>query len=88
MGTLALTCAAVDYVTAWCILALAIAVAREGSIAKAIPTIIESLVYIGLMATVGRIFLKRLATYYHRAGRLNQGSGVNLYGGGCISINH
>jgi Kef-type K+ transport system membrane component KefB/nucleotide-binding universal stress UspA family protein len=72
LGTLALTCAAVDDVTAWCILALAIAVAREGSIAKAIPTIIESLVYIGLMATVGRIFLKRLAIYYRRAGRLNQ----------------
>jgi Kef-type K+ transport system membrane component KefB/nucleotide-binding universal stress UspA family protein len=72
LGTLALTCAAVDDVTAWCILALAIAVAREGSIVKAIPTIIESLVYIGLMATVGRVFLKRLATYYRRAGRLNQ----------------
>ncbi|MBW4670796.1 MAG: cation:proton antiporter [Cyanomargarita calcarea GSE-NOS-MK-12-04C] len=72
LGTLALTCAAVDDVTAWCMLAIAIAVAREGSIAKAIPTIFESLVYIGLMATVGRIFLKRLATYYRRAGRLNQ----------------
>ncbi|MGL5033063.1 MAG: cation:proton antiporter, partial [Microcystaceae cyanobacterium] len=32
LGTLALTCAAVDDVTAWCLLALAIAVARTGSV--------------------------------------------------------
>lgn len=72
LGTLALTCAAVDDVTAWCVLAVAIAVAHTGSFSKAIPTIIYSLVYIGLMITVGRRFLQSLATYYRRAKRLNQ----------------
>ncbi|GBE91795.1 cation:proton antiporter [Nostoc cycadae] len=72
LGTLALTCAAVDDVTAWCILAVAIAVARTGNIAGAIPTIIESIVYITFMLTVGRWFLQRLATYYKRTGRLSQ----------------
>ncbi|KAB8330327.1 sodium:proton antiporter [Scytonema tolypothrichoides VB-61278] len=72
LGTLALTCAAVDDVTAWCLLAVAIAVARTGSITAAFPTILASLVYIGLMVTVGRTFLKRLATYYRRVGRLSQ----------------
>jgi Kef-type K+ transport system membrane component KefB/nucleotide-binding universal stress UspA family protein len=73
LGTLALTCAAVDDVTAWCLLAVAIAVARNGSIDKhAILTIIASLLYIGFMFTVGRWFLKRLATYYRRTGRLSQ----------------
>ncbi|WP_315788633.1 cation:proton antiporter [Fischerella sp. JS2] len=72
LGTLALTCAAVDDVTAWCVLAVAIAVARTGSIASAFPTIIESLIYIGVMVTLGRNFLSRLATYYRRTGRLNQ----------------
>ncbi|AFY43614.1 cation:proton antiporter [Nostoc sp. PCC 7107] len=72
LGTLALTCAAVDDVTAWCILAVAIAVARTGNIAGAIPTIIESIVYITFMLTVGRWFLQRLATYYRRTGRLSQ----------------
>ncbi|MDM9382194.1 cation:proton antiporter [Chlorogloeopsis sp. ULAP01] len=71
LGTLALTCAAVDDLTAWCILAVAIAVARTGTIASAFPTIAESLVYIGVMVTLGRIFLSRLATYYRRTGRLN-----------------
>jgi nucleotide-binding universal stress UspA family protein len=69
---LALTCAAVDDVTAWCVLAVAIAVARTGNIFGAIPTIIESIVYIGFMLTVGRWFLQRLATHYSRAGRLSQ----------------
>ncbi|MEO3705431.1 cation:proton antiporter [Trichormus azollae] len=73
LGTLALTCAAVDDVTAWCLLALAIAVARHGSIDRqAILTIIASLLYIGFMFTVGRWFLKRLITHYRRAGRLSQ----------------
>lgn len=72
LGTLALTCAAVDDVTAWCVLALAIAVARTGSIVGAFPTIIAALVYIGFMVTAGRWFLKRVATYYERTGRLNQ----------------
>ncbi|MBD2596795.1 cation:proton antiporter [Nostoc spongiaeforme FACHB-130] len=72
LGTLALTCAAVDDVTAWCVLAVAIAVARTGNFFGAIPTIIESIVYIGFMLTVGRWFLERLATYYRRTGRLSQ----------------
>ncbi|WP_445635529.1 Sodium:proton antiporter [Nostoc sp. DSM 114161] len=72
LGTLALTCAAVDDVTAWCLLAVAIAVARTGDFAGAIPTIIESIVYIGFMLTVGRWFLQGLAKHYRRAGRLSQ----------------
>ncbi|MEH2116684.1 cation:proton antiporter [Nostoc sp.] len=72
LGTLALTCAAVDDVTAWCLLAVAIAVARTGDFVGAIPTIIASIVYIGLMLTVGRWFLKGLAKHYLRAGRLSQ----------------
>ncbi|WP_375514970.1 cation:proton antiporter [uncultured Nostoc sp.] len=72
LGTLALTCAAVDDVTAWCLLAVAIAVARTGDFAGAIPTIIASIVYIGLMLTAGRWFLQRLAKHYLRARRLSQ----------------
>jgi Kef-type K+ transport system membrane component KefB/nucleotide-binding universal stress UspA family protein len=72
LGTLALTCAAVDDVTAWCLLAVAIAVTRTNSMAGALPTIIESLVYITFMLTVVRWFLQRLATYYRRTGRLTQ----------------
>ena len=72
LGTLALTCAAVDDVTAWCLLALAIAVTRTNSMMAAIPTLIASAVYIGFMLTLGRAFLKRLARLYERTGKLSQ----------------
>ncbi len=72
LGALALTCAAVDDVTAWCLLAVAIAVARTGDFASAIPTILASVIYVGLMLTLGRWFLQGLAKHYLRAGRLSQ----------------
>jgi Kef-type K+ transport system membrane component KefB len=72
LGTLALTCAAVDDVTAWCLLALAIAVTRTNSMADAIPIIIYSLLYIGGMLTIGRWLLGMLSTYYDRTRKLSQ----------------
>jgi Kef-type K+ transport system membrane component KefB len=72
LGMLALTCAAVDDVTAWCLLALAIAVASTNSMIGAIPTIIGAVVYITLMLTVGSRFLQRLSRYYERTKRINQ----------------
>jgi Kef-type K+ transport system membrane component KefB/nucleotide-binding universal stress UspA family protein len=72
LGTLALTCAAVDDVTAWCVLALAIAVAKHGNMAAAIPTIILAIAYIAFMLLVGRKILAQLPVYYERRGRLNQ----------------
>ncbi|MCY7335891.1 MAG: cation:proton antiporter [Chamaesiphon sp.] len=72
LGTLALTCAAVDDVTAWCLLAVAIAVTRTNSMAGAVPIIIYSMLYIGAMLTVGRWMLNLLSTYYDRTGKLSQ----------------
>jgi Kef-type K+ transport system membrane component KefB/nucleotide-binding universal stress UspA family protein len=72
LGTLALTCAAVDDVTAWCLLAVAIAVTRTNSMIGALPTIFESVIYIIFMLTVVRWFLQRLSKHYNRTGRLTQ----------------
>ncbi len=79
LGTLALTCAAVDDVTAWCLLALAIAVGKatmspngSNNLQGVVVTVVASLIYIGFMVTVGRWFLKRLSNYYDRTGRLSQ----------------
>jgi len=85
LGTLALTCAAVDDVTAWCLLALAIAVTRTNSMAGALPTIVESIIYIGLMATLGRKLLGYLPSYYDRARKLNQTVVALIYMGVVIS---
>lgn len=85
LGTLALTCAAVDDVTAWCLLALAIAVTRTNSMAGAIPTLLLSAVYIAFMLTVGRKFLQRLSVYYDRQGGLDQFALAGIYMGVVFS---
>lgn len=85
LGNLALTCAAVDDVTAWCVLALAIAVAHTNSMAGAVPTILYSLLYIAFMVTVGRWFLRRLSDYYDRYGRLTQFVLAGIYMGVVVS---
>src|SRR4028118_2255734 len=72
LGTLALTCAAVDDVTAWCLLAVAIAVTRTNSMLGALPTIFASLIYIAFMMTVVRGLLQRISQHYNRTGRLTQ----------------
>ncbi len=85
LGNLALTCAAVDDVTAWCLLALAIAVTRTNSMVGAVPTILYALLYIAFMVTLGRWFLKRLANHYERSGRLTQFVLAGIYMGVVVS---
>jgi Kef-type K+ transport system membrane component KefB len=85
LGALALTCAAVDDVTAWCVLAVAIAVAKTNSMSGALPTIIYAVLYIAFMATVGRWFLQRVATYHERSQRFTQLALAAIYAGVIIS---
>jgi Kef-type K+ transport system membrane component KefB len=72
LGTLALTCAAVDDVVAWCLLAVTIAVTKTNSFVDAIPQIVYSIAYIILMLTVGRKMLEKVSDYYDRTGKLSQ----------------
>ncbi|WP_140936916.1 cation:proton antiporter [Sphingobacterium lumbrici] len=61
LGTIVITCAAADDITAWCILAAVIAIVKAGSFASAIFTIILALIYVLLMIKVIRPFLLRVA---------------------------
>ncbi|GBF81844.1 cation:proton antiporter [Aphanothece sacrum] len=85
LGTLALTCAAVDDVTAWCLLAVAITVIRTNSFIGAIPTIIESIIYIIFMLTAVRWLLEKLAIHYQRTRKLTQLVLACIYIGVVIS---
>jgi Kef-type K+ transport system membrane component KefB/nucleotide-binding universal stress UspA family protein len=85
LGTLALTCAAVDDVTAWCLLAVAIAVTRTNSFVGAIPTIIESLIFIAFMVVVVRWLLEKLEIHYKQTGKLTQLVLAGIYMGVVIS---
>lgn len=60
LGSIALTCAAVDDVTAWCILALVIAIAQSGNVTSSFLTIMLALGFIFLMLFVIKPQLARL----------------------------
>ena len=85
LGTLALICAAVDDVTAWCLLAMTIAVTKSHSIVGAFPTILYSVIYVLLMITVGRFLLGKFALLYQQKGKLTQSMLAILYGAVILS---
>lgn len=61
LGTIALTCAAVDDVTAWCMLALVITIAKSASVATSFLTIALALCFIGVMLLIVKPQLARLS---------------------------
>lgn len=60
VGAVTIACAAVDDVTAWCILAFVVSVARSGGVFEAVRTTLLALGYIALVFVVLRPFLRRL----------------------------
>ncbi|MFT3920132.1 cation:proton antiporter [Cloacibacterium sp.] len=69
LGTIVITCAAADDITAWCILAAVIAIVKAGSFASSIYVILMAIAYVFLMIKVVRPFLKRI-------GELQSGKGI------------
>ena len=72
VGAVAITCAAVDDVTAWCMLAVVIGIARAGSMRAGLYTAAWAVVYVAVMFLVVRPFLRRLQAVYDRRQRLSQ----------------
>lgn len=64
LGTLAITTAAVDDVTAWCLLALVIAIVKSGSPLNALLTISMAIAYIAFMFIVVRPFMNRIGSIF------------------------
>ncbi|MBC7688832.1 MAG: cation:proton antiporter, partial [Aquabacterium sp.] len=60
LGTVVITCAATDDITAWCILAAVIAIVKAGSFVSSIYIIFMAAAYVLLMLKVVRPFLKRV----------------------------
>ncbi|KYF59495.1 potassium transporter [Sorangium cellulosum] len=60
VGALTITCAAVDDVTAWCVLAFVVSIARATGLVGAVWTTVFALVYIAGMLFLVRPFLARL----------------------------
>ncbi len=70
LGTLALSAAAVDDVSAWFLIALAIAIAGAGTGLDVIRTIVLAGVFVAFMALAVRPLLARAAVAYDELGRL------------------
>jgi Kef-type K+ transport system membrane component KefB len=64
LGTMVITCAATDDITAWCILAAVIAIVKAGSFISSVYTIILAATYVFVMLKVLKPVLKRLGDYY------------------------
>jgi len=60
LGTVVITCAATDDITAWCILAAVIAIVKAGSFVSSIYIIFLAGAYVLLMLKVVKPFLKRV----------------------------
>ena len=64
LGTIVITCAAADDITAWCILAVVIAIVKAGSFVSSLYVIGLAIVYVLLMLLVVKPFLKRVGDLY------------------------
>ncbi|WP_426791966.1 cation:proton antiporter [Sphingobacterium sp. WOUb80] len=60
LGAMAITCAAADDITAWCILAVVIAIVKAGDFASALYTIAMAVAYVLIMIKIVRPFLMRI----------------------------
>ncbi|WP_100613643.1 cation:proton antiporter domain-containing protein [Confluentibacter citreus] len=65
LGTIAITCAAADDITAWCLLAAVIAIVKAGSFVSAVYIIALAVIYVLIMIKVVRPFLARIGSLYH-----------------------
>ena len=74
LGMTAITCAAVDDVTAWCMLAFVLGVARAEGLTPALITAGLATAYVLGMFFIVRPFLARLQKVHDRQGRLSAGA--------------
>ncbi|MDX1943524.1 MAG: cation:proton antiporter [Saprospiraceae bacterium] len=64
LGTMVITCAAVDDVTAWCLLALVIAIVKAGAVGPALITFLLSIGYVIFMFYILQPLMKRIGERY------------------------
>ncbi|MCD0475154.1 cation:proton antiporter [Flavobacterium sp. EDS] len=64
LGTIVITCAAADDITAWCLLAVVIAIVKAGSFVSSIYIIFLAVIYVLAMLYIVKPFLKRIGDLY------------------------
>lgn len=64
LGTIVITCAAADDITAWCLLAAVIAIVKAGTFASSLYIILMAAVYVIVMLFLVKPFLKKVGDLY------------------------
>lgn len=64
LGAIVITCAAADDITAWCLLAVVIAIVKAGTFVSALYVIFLAFLYVLAMLFVVKPFLKRIGDLY------------------------
>ncbi|SMC35781.1 cation:proton antiporter domain-containing protein [Moheibacter sediminis] len=72
LGTIVITCAAADDITAWCILAAVIAIVKAGSFVSSLYVIVLAVIYVIFMIKAVRPFLKRIGDLHSTKGSLSK----------------
>ncbi len=72
LGSIVITCAAADDITAWCLLAAVIAVVKAGSLASAGFTIFFAILYVILMLRFVGPFIQRIGELHSTKERLSK----------------
>lgn len=72
LGTIVITCAAADDITAWCLLAAVIAIVKAGSFVSSIYTIGLAISYVLMMLFVVKPFLKRVGDLYAKKNNIKK----------------
>ncbi len=72
LGVLAIASAANDDVTAWCLLAIVIAIAQAGTITSSLFAVACTILYILFMFFIARPLLKKIGTYYSKKGIIDK----------------
>ncbi len=78
LGTIALTCAAVDDVTAWCLLAFLVGIV-QARLEGAAHTVLLTVAYIAFVLVLVRPLLKRLVARVEQEGKLTQSVSAGLF---------
>jgi Kef-type K+ transport system membrane component KefB len=72
IGTIAITCAAADDITAWSLLAVIIAIVKAGSFVSSIYTILLAIGYVFFMIKLVRPFLRRVGNIHESRENLSK----------------
>ncbi|CAH0337156.1 Glutathione-regulated potassium-efflux system protein KefB [Flavobacterium sp. CECT 9288] len=64
LGAIVITCAAADDITAWCILAVVIAIVKAGTFVSSLYIIMLAVLYVAAMIYIVKPFLKRIGDLY------------------------